>query len=110
MKTKNAVVAEILLYGSQYAAGWLVKLPGGRMLGDGEPQEGRSYNTALWLACGEIREAGITSGQAEVYEATGRFMALCYVANPPYYGDLEWKPAKVYVLSAEDIMAAAVNG
>lgn len=106
-KTRTTVVAEICLYGGTYGAGWLATTADGRMFGDGEPREGRTLTSAVFLACRELCEQGIDTGLVEVYEPQGQLVAKTIVSNPCYYGRLDWQPAKQYVLTAAAILAAS---
>lgn len=113
MKTnKNAVVGEICLYGTLRAgAGYLARLADGRLLGDGELHEGRGFTEAVWLACLDIREAGVTAGKVWVYASCGGRKALCDLNHPGYYGDLKWETAEpaavVTVNDAENTVTIA---
>lgn len=104
------VVGGVCLYGNSAAAGWFAHvgpLAAGKLLGDGEPRDGRGLNDAFWLACAALRDAGVKVGRVEVFEPSGRLMALADVNWPGYYGSLKWEPAPVYSLSAEEVMAAS---
>jgi hypothetical protein len=110
MARKNdSVVADICLYGSSLGAGYIARAANGAMFGDGDPAVGRSLNDALWLACLDLRDAGVV-GAAMVYAPGGELSAKCDIAHPPYYGSLNWGPADMLVISVADVVAAAENG
>ena len=110
-KNAPAIVAEICLYGSSDAAGWLAHagpLSSEGLLGDGEPREGRTLNDATWLALDALRKAGTTRGLVQIVEPRGKLAATTEISNPwQWFGDLEWRPAPVYVIEADAIIAAA---
>lgn len=99
----------ICLYGNSSSIGWLAHvgpLEDGKMLGDGEPKPDIGATVALFDACAALSSAGVT-GDVEVHAPGGKLVAVCSVSSPPWYGSLKWKPAEVYVVSAEAIVAAA---
>ena len=111
-RKSTTIVGEICLYGSDRCGhGFLAHLgPLTRdtvQFGDGDPVEGRSATSALWLACEALRGAGATSGLVEVFAPGGEFEAVCDVNHPGYFGDLPWKRARVYVIDSETLMEAA---
>ncbi len=96
--TAAAPVAEICLYGtSRTGAGWLVALPGGRMLGNGEPAADRSFTQAVWAALDAIRREG-TAGPVRLFDAGGERCTTVHTSGCKWYGDLTWESAPVYVL------------
>jgi hypothetical protein len=116
MKTtrKTKVVAEICLYGGSDAAGWLAnpinpRPDDGHMLGDGEPHGGRCLTEAVELACDALRKSGVSCGHAYVYRPDGKARAEIDINHPGYFGDMRWRPAPQYVISAEAIKAAAAK-
>lgn len=98
-RTNKTVVAEVCLYGnSEIGAGWLASvngIPG--ILGDGEPKAKRSFTQAVFEACESIRKDGITSGLVTVTAPGGEWEGDVGLNRPCYYGDIQWRPAKVYV-------------
>lgn len=98
------VVAEITFYGTrQTGAGFLAYAAGRKIAGSGDPVQGRGFTDALFLAVQALNDAGIVDGFVAVYEPSGLKMALIDLAfTVPYYGDLAWLPAPVYVLSVTD--------
>ena len=102
------LVGEICLYGNMsIGAGWLATTADGKLLGDGEPRQGRSFTEAVWLACDALRTAGAAVGKVRVFAAGGERMADTDINHPGYYGSLSWVPATVLVISAAAIEAAA---
>lgn len=114
-KTNSAaktIAAEICLYGTQaVGAGWLARTADGRMFGDGEPNIRRNMTSAVWLACDELRAAGV-SGLVRIFEPTGQMVSTVALDGLkhraiPYFGDLKWEAAPVYTISAEALIAAS---
>jgi len=102
------LVADICLYGNHtIGAGYLVQLTDGRLLGDGEPKAGRSFTEAVWLACRDVCEAGISAGLVRVFAPGGQRMADTDLNHPGYFGNLKWQPAIQYVLSVDELVDAA---
>ena len=102
----SAPVAELCLYGTSVTgAGYLVRTADGRLFGDGEPRQTRSFTDAIWLACDALCQAGIV-GRVVVYRPDGLRMAFTDVARPASYGALVWEPAPVYVLTDAALIAA----
>lgn len=110
-KSKKAV-GSVCLYGSQSSGFGYLAGPDSNpaQFGDGEPRPG-SATSAMWSGLLDLERAGF-SGLVEVYASGGQQMAI--VDNSkcvlPYFGELKWGPAKVYVISVEAIKAAAVKG
>ena len=104
------VVAEITFYGTrQTGAGFLAYGPDHkRIAGTGDPVQGRGFTDALFLAVQALTEAGIVDGFVAVYEPSGLKMALIDLSySIPYWGDLAWTAAPVYVLDAQALTLAA---
>jgi hypothetical protein len=97
----------ICLYGNMSCgAGYLAQGNDGRMFGTGDPVKGCSFNDAVWLACLDLKEAGYR-GTVRVFCAGGKRIADTTIENPPYFGDLKWTAATIYVISVEAIEAEA---
>ena len=110
MARSQKLAAEVALYGNGptgVGSGWLARLADGTILGDGEPKAGRTFTDAVWLACEAVRQAGVTGGRVRVFAAGGRLMADTDLNNPGYFGNLNWRAATAYVVSADDILVAA---
>jgi hypothetical protein len=107
-KIKNELVAEICLYGASHCgSGWLVRLPDGRMFGDGELVKDRGMTAAVWQAQDAIEAAGVKSGRVRVFAAGGQMMADDYLTHRAYFGDLKWVPATMLVIEAAALETAA---
>lgn len=112
MKNGAKLVGSVCLYGGPtcgygYLAG-PVACPA--KYGDGEPQKWRSLNDAFWLGMIDLACGGYV-GLVEIFAPGGQLMATASNKRPlPYYGELHWGPAKVWVISAEAILAAAAKG
>jgi hypothetical protein len=106
--TSNPVVGEICLYGAQHCGhGYIAQTANGRMFGDGEPVAMRSATAAMWIGLESLRSAGCV-GNVNVFAPGGRLMAVVNNRGAfPFFGNLEWQPASVLVISAADIIAAA---
>lgn len=88
------VVAEICLYGtSAIGAGYLHVHRGSvRPEGSHEPKQGRSFTEAVWLACDELRAAGVTSGAVRVFAPGGEHVAVIDIgSHVPTYGDMKFE-------------------
>jgi hypothetical protein len=109
-KKSTQVVAEVCMYGNhQCGPGWLASIgpiSDGVVIGDGGPNPRHSFTGALWEALGQV-EGRVSDGLVNVFAPGGQMMATIRVTERPYYGDLKWAPAKVYVLSAEQVLAAS---
>lgn len=110
------VVADICLYGNrETGAGFIAQAVDGRMFGNGEPLASRSFTEAVWLAVDELRRAGVERGQLRIFAPGGERMATVEIGGLkdrrlPYFGELSWGPAPVYVISAEALVAASEEG
>lgn len=106
-------VAEICLYGNmEVGAGWIVSIANGTkcglLLGDGDPVKDRPMTAAVWLAVEAIKEKGVVKGTVRIFMAGGARCADVELSKPiPYFGELPWTAAPVYMVSAEAIAAAA---
>jgi hypothetical protein len=106
MARESKPIAEICLFGNQQTgAGWLARTHDDRLLGDGEPVRERSFTSALWLACQALEHRGYV-GQVDVFQPSGRLVAETRTDRPGWYGELVWRPARQYVVSAEEVLAA----
>lgn len=105
--SRQVVSAEICLYGRS-AFGWLAQSRDGRMSGDGELRH-PGLTDAVFAACRKLSEMGVT-GTAKVFEPSGQRVALVSISSPCWYGDLEWRAAPVYQISAEDLVEASLEG
>lgn len=104
----TAAPAEICLYGNrEIGAGWLARTPDGRLLGDGDPVEGRMFTEAVWQAQDALEAAGVKGGRVRIFAAGGQRMAEEYLTHRAYFGDLKWTAAPVIEISVEAILAAA---
>ncbi len=104
------LVAEICLYGNgafDVGYGWLARLADGTLLGDGEPRPTVMKTDCIFRACDAISATGLTGGLVRVFSPGGGMMADTDLNHPGYFGDLKWQPATVYVVTAEQIEAAA---
>jgi hypothetical protein len=118
MTNAGQAVAEISLYGTgRYGAGFIVRMADGRMIGDGEPLNGRSMTEALWLAMDEVMLAGGAqagrSGRVYVHiDVDGApLRATISLRGPrPYFGALSWEAGTMYEISADAIARAAQEG
>jgi hypothetical protein len=107
MATSNKIVAVVCMYGNHgVGTGWLATLPDGRLLGDGELTQG-NFTDSLHLAARALKDAGTERGVIRVFDAGGRYCADVELSKIRYYGDLNWLPAPVVTISAEDLIAAA---
>jgi hypothetical protein len=112
-KKQAGHVAEICLYGNGdggVGCGWLAtRAPGGRenMLGDGEPRKGAGWTGAVFAACQALTDAGTSDGTVRLFAAGGERMAEFPLSRPPYFGEMKWAPAPVFVIDAADLDAAA---
>lgn len=111
MAKGKKIVAEICLYGNhQCGAGYLAHVGpltrDSKLFGDGEPKAGRNMTAAVWLACMDLEAAG-AKGLATVYSPGGQRCGEVNIQRPCYYGNIEWRPAPMLVISAEAIEAAA---
>jgi hypothetical protein len=114
-KRTTEPVAEICLYGNGQpgcGAGWLAHVgpltSATKLLGDGEPKQTHTFTDAIFSACDAISRSGVSGGLVRVYAAGGGMMADTDLNHPRYFGDLQWVPATMLVISAEAIEAAAV--
>lgn len=110
-KKAQLVVAEICLYGtSRVGHGYLARAAAypGKMHGTGEPSLARGATSCVFLACDDLRRAGCPDGIVRVFAPGGERMAEIELSNPPYYGDMKWQPAPMFVIEAEALIAAAV--
>jgi hypothetical protein len=109
--TAPAIVADICLYGthdSRVGAGYYGLIADGRRFGTGDPEPGRIFTEAIFLACGELRARGIDRGLVRIFDTGGMRMATIDVGRwIPCYGDMRWEQAPAYVLNAETLVAAA---
>lgn len=110
-KASQKIVAEICLYGNGAfgcGAGWLARTET-RLLGDGVPVAGRTYTQAVFAACDALRLCMEVPASAlvRIYEAGGELFADALLANPGWFGDLQWRPVTPIEISAEAIEAAA---
>lgn len=103
------IVAEIYLYGTnKIGFGWLASYRG-QILGDGEPKAGRSCTETVWDACDSLRVAIQANdggkagafGLATVFAPGGQHEGEIEIGRPGYYGDIEWRAARVYVVDVE---------
>jgi hypothetical protein len=107
-----STVAEICLYGTtRTGSGWLVCIADGthtgRMLGDGKPRFG-SMSEAVWAAAMALFTAGILKGAVRIFAPDGLQCAdVELTSHIPPFGQLRWKHAPGYVISAEEIIAHA---
>ncbi len=109
-KKKEKMAGEICLYGTwKVGHGWIARAADGKMYGTGEPVPGRTATEAYWYAAIALREAG-HEGTLKVYAPGGELMAEVKTGHLPIFGALEWKPAPVYTISAEALIAAAKEG
>lgn len=109
---KKKAIAGIAIYGAPHCGhGYIASAPDGRMFGDGEPHGEWGATSALWNAEADLRNAGFASGPVEVSvdAAAGPLMALGELGKLPSFGGLKWGPGRVYVISAEAILAAAAK-
>jgi hypothetical protein len=105
---RNQVAGSVCLYGTQrHGMGWLASSSDGKaLLGDGQLKYDGA-TAALWHGLLALKDAGYV-GPVEVYAPGGERMAMASNARElPYYGSLEWGPANVWVIQAEDFIAAA---
>ena len=113
MSRTKKIVAEICMYGGwnrncvDLGHGWLAQLADGTMLGTGEPTTNFTGTDSLFAACRAIHDAGVKSGRVRVYMPNGTRMAETDLNHPGYYGELKWVPAVQYVISADELIAAA---
>lgn len=106
-KTTHDLVGEVVLYGGLNCGYGFVSSFAGRTEGDGEPVVGRSATIALWLGLEAIENSGL-KGPVSIISPTGLMTSVAQTSDRPYYGDLGWvRMAPVYVLSAEEILAAS---
>lgn len=110
-KANQAAVADICLYGNRdTGSGFIVALADGRMFGDGRPVAGRSFTEAVWLAVDLIRDAGVQDGRGQVFHPGGDFVSDIDLGGiVPSYGALQSRPAPVYVIPVDALMAAAAS-
>lgn len=111
VKRQKLPVASVCLYGAGHVGyGYLAGPPANpAQFGDGEPHKPRGLNDAFWLAMFDLQEAGIV-GMVKVFAPGGELMAQVSNAGAfPYYGQLEWGPAEMLVVSMADILAASEN-
>lgn len=102
------IVAEICLYGNrEVGSGWLASVPGGHLLGDGEPRSYWSLTDALWMAVGELRVMGVASGAVRIFAPGGRFAADVKLSEVGYYGNLPWKAAPQYEIDVAELIRAS---
>lgn len=109
--TTATVVADICLYGNrETGAGFLgVRYPHGQSFGTGDPVKGRSFTDALFLAMSEVPP--VRGGVVRVFDAGGeRTTTLSVNLAVPYYGDIVWREAPVYTISAAALIAASEKG
>ena len=101
--------ASVCIYGtSRIGSGYIASTADGRMFGDGTPRASRTATSALWLACDELRAAGVKGLVAvHIDAACGPMVALTDVSRPESFGRLDWKAAPVYVISEQAVRAAA---
>lgn len=106
-KDSTTVVADLCLYGTIWTgAGWLARTTDGRMFGDGELRDGRTFTEACWMAAGAMESAGVR-GMIRVFAPGGERMAVVPLHAVPCFGDMVWMPAVVYTIPMADVLAAA---
>lgn len=104
----EGVVAEVCLYGTSFTgAGYLARTAAGRMFGTGDPVKERTFSEALWRAQHELRQAGTPDGPVAVFSPDGQRVALVGLNEATYFGALDWKPAPVYEIPVEALLAAS---
>jgi hypothetical protein len=109
---KISIIAIVWLYGtSSTGSGWLAQeAKGGRTIGTGTPQPGRSFTEAVFTAVQDLTEAhpevmGRKGGLVRVFAPGGEFCADVPAHAVPTYGEMPWKEAPVLVISAEKLAA-----
>ena len=111
-KAAQAVVGEVCLYGTaKVGHGYIARRAVTGTMLSLEISEERSATGALWLGLQAVVGGGERIGRVNIHIDTAAgvpLMAVVDLAKPfPYFGDLKWTGAPVYVIEAEAIERAA---
>ena len=102
---KQDAVAEVCLYGARSCGfGWLGQMFDGQKFGDGELRF-ESASLAIANACQSIPTSLARTDVVLIFDMGGQRVARTNAWGPQTYGDLDWKDAPQFVISAADLIA-----
>ena len=107
-KAAEQPIGDVCLYGAQHCGhGWGSQTTDGKLHGTCDIARDAGATAALWAALDYLQSKGYR-GNVRVFAPGGGRMAIASVDGfRPYFGDLKWGPAPVWILPIDELLALA---